>query len=98
MDVAEDGLDGTGALDVLEVRAVFVVEKVDVDAVFVVGGADRSDGGEGELGLGPVADHTEGVVDEEDGVECREEGVLVVCCGVRSGDGGGCWDGGSCCR
>lgn len=75
------------------------VQEVDVDAVFVVLGADRGDGGDGVRGAGPAgADHGAAVVDQEDGVEGGEEGVGVF--GLGGGcDGGGGGQGavGGCC-
>ena len=52
---------------------------MDVDAVFVVGGADGGDGGEGLCRFAPGAPgHGAGVVDYEDCVEGGEEGVGIV--------------------
>ena len=68
------------------IRVVWAVEKVDVDAILVVCGADRRDGCESGCGLLPfVTRHAAGVVDQEDSVECGEESIGVVC--TRSGGG-----------
>ena len=68
-----------------------MVQEVDVDAVGVVGGADGRDGAQGGRGFAPgPPGHGAAVVDQEDRVEGREEGVGVV---GRVGDGA--WDEGA---
>jgi len=54
----EDGVDIGGAGDVFVLTTVFFVEKVDVDAVSVVSGADGRDGFERLRSFFPgAADH-----------------------------------------
>ena len=78
-DGLENALDVGAGGDVLVFDVVPVVEEEDVDAVGVVGGADRGYGGQGLRGFAPgAAGHAAAVVDEEDGVEGGEEGVGVV--------------------
>ena len=57
-------IDGGGGGDVFEKRPVGGVEEVDVDAVTVIGGADRGDGADcvGDFAPG-AAGHGAGVVD-----------------------------------
>ena len=68
------------------------VEKVDVDPVGIVRGADGRDRFERGARLAPpAAGHAAGVVDEEDGVEGAEEGVAVVGAGEGCRGGWMCW-------
>lgn len=56
-----------------------MVQKVDVDSIWVVGCADWCDGGEGITSLSPrAAGHGARVIDDKDGVESGEEGILVL--------------------
>ena len=80
---AEEALDLVGvpdaAVPALGVGAAARVEEVDVDAVNIVGGADRGDGAQGFLDFSPGAPgHGPAVVDQEDGVEGAEEGVGIL--------------------
>lgn len=67
---------------------VLCIQKVNIDAVGVVGGADGREVFEGATGLGPAVAPAHGgrVVDQEDGVEGGQEVVRVVGGG---GDGHG---------
>lgn len=63
-DGLENTLHGFGAGDVLVGAVIAGVEEVDVDAVFVVGGADGGDGCKGGGGFAPgAAGHGAGVID-----------------------------------
>ena len=78
-DGFEDALDLGGAGDVLVAGRVVCVEKVDVDAVFVLGGADWCDGCNGLGGFAPgAAGHGARVIDQEDGVKGGQESIRVV--------------------
>ena len=75
----ENTLHVYGVGDVLVRYIIAGVEEVDVDTVFVVGGADGCDGCEGGGSLAPgTAGHGAGVVDQEDGVEGGKEGIGVI--------------------
>lgn len=68
-----------GSLERIALVRGLVVEKVDVDTVFIVLGADGDYGFEDGAGLVPVAAiHGAGVVDEEDGVKRGQESIRVV--------------------
>ena len=63
-DSVKDARHLCGVGDILVGGAVLGVEEIDVDAVFVVGGADRGDGSEGGAGFAPrAAGHGAGVID-----------------------------------
>lgn len=87
-DAPEDLLDGRGRGDVRVGPGIAVaasmVQKVDVDAVGVVLDADGRDGGDRVFGLLPPRSlHAQAIVDHEDGVEFREEGVGRIAAGAR---------------
>ena len=78
----------------MEFSVVLVVQEVNVDAVGVVGGTNWSDGGDGGGSLAPrSARHASRVVDQEYGIEGREEAVGIVRwgCGVGGRWGVGWW-------
>jgi len=53
-----------------------MIQKVNINAVSIVSSADRCDSAEGSRGLAPAApSHTAAVIDQENGVELRQEGV-----------------------
>lgn len=56
-----------------------VVQEIDIDTVGIVSGTDGGDGREGCLNFSPgPSHHAAAVVDEEDGVERAQEGILIL--------------------
>lgn len=82
----EDAIDVRGLLDVVIIRAVALVEEIDVHPVRIVRGADGRDGFQGVRRFPPAAPgHAAAVVNQKDGVERAQEGVRIV--GGRGRDG-----------
>lgn len=88
-DGLEEVLDLVGVADVsvttcgLALACSFsgsVVEKVEVNAVWIVGSTDGSNGGEGIADFSPRATgHGTRVINDKDGIESGQKGISVLC-------------------